>query len=233
VQQERLTERDIKIAILDVFARTPKAHKMNVLGRPVQPGPLEARLGIQFTDDERFAAGRMLDRLAADDLVRPTYTDLADPEHWLAITDAGRAALAADAADEIEAALSLLGQEFVDMRNGARAAFLSARPDSQRQAAFSTRELLVQVLHKIAPDEAVLGQLGSSGQRVTRKARVRFALRAKADFSDSTAEMIESAAAWVESLHDKLSAEAHGRETARQAKHLIQSVDMILETLLL
>jgi hypothetical protein len=230
----RLTDHGIKTATLEVFARNSMAHKINVLGRPYQPGPLESQLGIQFTDEERAGAARALEQLIADDLLRPTYSDIADPERWLAITEAGRSALAAGATDELEAALSKLGQHFVDMRNGARAAYLSGRPDGQRQAAFSARELLVQVLHSLAPDDAVRAQAGFGDQKITRKARVRFALRTKTDdYSDSAAEMIESAAGWVESLHDKLSAEAHGRDTARQARHLIQSVDMILETLLL
>ncbi|KQW75627.1 hypothetical protein ASC89_22075 [Devosia sp. Root413D1] len=230
----RLTDHGTKLAILEIYARTKSAHRLNVLGRSYQPGPLETQLGLQFTDIERAEAARSMDQLLNDSLLRPTYTDVTDPENWLAITEAGRAALAAGATDDLEAVLSPLGQQLVDMRNGARAAFLSARPDNQRQAAFSARELLVQVLHALAPDEAVRSQPGFGEPRITRKARVRYALRNKAGgYSDSTAEMVESLAGFVEALHDKLSAEAHGRETARQAKHLIQSVDMILETLLL
>lgn len=230
----RFTDHDIKLAILELFARTNRAHRYNVLGRPYQAGQLEAQLGFQFTDMERAEAARALDQLTADNLVRPTYSDLTDPENWLAITEPGRTSLASGATDELEAALSPLGQHLVDMRNGARAAFLSSRPDNQRQAAFSTRELLVQVLHFLASDAAVRSQPNFGDQKITRKARVRYALKNKLDgYSDSTAEMVESLASFVDALHDRLSAEAHGRETARQAKQLIQSVDMILETLLL
>lgn len=229
----RLSDHDAELAILAVFARTKSAHRINVLGRPHQPGQVEAELGFQFTDKERDEAARALNQLLTDGLVNPTYTD-ADPENWLAITEAGRAALALGATDELEAALSPLGQHIVDMRNGARAAFLSSRPDNQRQAAFSARELLVQVLHSLAPDAEVRSQPNFGDQRITRKARVRYALKNKvADYSDSTAEMVEGLAGFVDALHEKLSAEAHGRDTARQAKQLIRSVDMILETLLL
>jgi len=234
VPAPRLTDHGTKLAILEIYARTKSAHRLNVLGRSYQPGPLEAQLGLQFTDMERAEAARCMDLLLNDGLLSPTYADIADPENWVAITEAGRDALAAGATDDLEAALSPLGQQLVDMRNGARAAFLSARPDNQRQAASSARELLVQVLHALAPDEAVRSQPGFGETKITRKARVRYALRNKAGgYSDSTAEMVESLAGFVEALHDKLSAEAHGRASARQTKQLIQSVDMILETLLL
>jgi hypothetical protein len=230
----RLTQTDLALVILEIFARNSKAHKINVLGRPYQAGPLEAQLGVQFTNEERADAAQVMDRLIADGLLRPTYTDISSPESWLEITDAGRVALAAGAVDELESALLPLGQHFVDMRRGAQAAMSGSRPDSQRQAAFSARELLVQVLHKLAPDEDVRSQPGFGEPKITRKARVRFALKNKVgEYSDSTAEMVESLAGWVDTLHDKLSAEAHGRSSARQAKHLIHSVDMILETLLL
>ncbi len=190
---------------------------------------------MQFTNDERAEVAQLLEQLISDGLLRPTYSDIADPENWLEITQTGRVALATGAVDELEAALLPLGQHLVDMRRGAKAAMSGRQPDSQRQAAFSARELLVQVLHALAPDEDVKSQAGFGNSTVSRKARVRFILKNQTirEYSDSTAEMVESLAGWVETVYGKLSAEGHGRVSARQAKHLVQSVDLILETLLL
>ncbi|WP_421761661.1 hypothetical protein [Devosia sp.] len=231
----RLVPSDVALVILEIFARSSKAHKINVLGRPHQSGPLEAQLGMQFTNDERAEVAQLLEQLISDGLLRPTYSDIADPENWLEITQTGRVALATGAVDELEAALLPLGQHLVDMRRGAKAAMSGRQPDSQRQAAFSARELLVQVLHALAPDEDVKSQAGFGNSTVSRKARVRFILKNQTirEYSDSTAEMVESLAGWVETVYGKLSAEGHGRVSARQAKHLVQSVDLILETLLL
>lgn len=86
---------DFKTAILRELADAGKAlNKFNLIGRnPAARGPLEHRLGITFDKDQRAQAGQAFEELKREGLIRPTYTDLIDPENWLEITEAGQRAL--------------------------------------------------------------------------------------------------------------------------------------------
>jgi hypothetical protein len=91
-----LTIKDLKTAILQELAQAGKAlNKFNLLGgrNLSQRGPLEHRLSFTFDTAQRALAARAFDELKQGDLLRPTYTDLADPENWVEITEAGREAL--------------------------------------------------------------------------------------------------------------------------------------------
>jgi len=91
-----LTPEDLKRAILEIAANAApgQVHKINLIGRPSQPGHLESHFGLRFDAEQRVLAARAFDDLRANGLIRPTYGDSADPENWVEITDAGREALA-------------------------------------------------------------------------------------------------------------------------------------------
>src|SRR3954463_5345261 len=81
-----------------------KAHKMNVIGRQYSPGELERNLGRNFTAQERALASRAWDELKSNGYIEPTFDDIAEPEAWVLITDAGRAYLGRDLKDQIDVA---------------------------------------------------------------------------------------------------------------------------------
>lgn len=85
---------ELKREILTTLEKAGQpSHKINLIGRDFQQGELERMRGSSFAAEERALAYRAFDELKRDDLIRPTYNDLADPENWVVITDAGRAYL--------------------------------------------------------------------------------------------------------------------------------------------
>jgi len=100
-----LTLSDLKRAILEIVrnAAPGQVHKINLIGRPYQPGGLEYYLDVRFDADQRVLAARAFDELRASGLTRPTYGDSADPENWVEITDAGLEALVKATYDLAEA----------------------------------------------------------------------------------------------------------------------------------
>ncbi len=85
---------ELKHEILTALERAGQPmHRINLIGRDFQQGQLELTRARRFTFEERVLAYRAYDELKQDDLLRPTYNDLADPENWVIITDAGRAFL--------------------------------------------------------------------------------------------------------------------------------------------
>lgn len=90
-----LNPSDLKRVILQAAAEAAPGHvhKINLVGRPYEPGGLERRLNIRLDAEQRALAARAFDELRATGFLRPTYADLADPENWVEITDAGREAL--------------------------------------------------------------------------------------------------------------------------------------------
>ncbi len=89
-----MTLADLKRAILQAAADAAPGHvhKINLVGRPYQPGDLERRLNARFDPEQRALAARAFDELRDAGHIRPTYSDLVDPENWVEITDAGRKA---------------------------------------------------------------------------------------------------------------------------------------------
>jgi hypothetical protein len=89
---------DLKRDILTALEKAGQPrHKINLIGREFQQGELELAREATFTSEERALAYHAFEELRRDDLLRPTYNDLADPENWVVITDAGRADLQSDA----------------------------------------------------------------------------------------------------------------------------------------
>lgn len=217
---------DMRTAILRIYARDGKSHKINVLGRPYQAGALEAALGVKFDTEQRASAARAFSELLSSSLLQPTYDDIADPENWLVITEKGKNALSTGTFDRLDGALNELSPSFVTMRRGAWATSLSVGVDAPRQAAHSGRELLAQVLRHLAPDV-------SYGERLTRKERVRMAIKQRPSGTSGTdVEVIEHAASLVDSLYNKLSGIAHGPGGRAEVNVLLRMVDLILELLL-
>jgi DNA-binding PadR family transcriptional regulator len=206
------------LAILEVLSRDGKGHKFNLLGRPHQSGRLEHFFGIRFNHEDRVWAGRAFDDLKRDDLIEPTYTDIADPENWVQITELGKEALARRALDDLDRALNEIDPRLVELRAGAWAAVQSAQPDTLRQAAHSGRELINQTLKILAPDEEVregpgFERDGSSRSGITRRHRIKFAMRKRrARVSSSDVKIADKACDLVVATSDKLSAAAHARD---------------------
>ena len=81
--------REMKKAVLKELAtrkvdgQAQPAHKISLLGRPFQLGELERALGgSAFTPNERASADRAFEELKRDGYIRPTFSDLAEPENW-------------------------------------------------------------------------------------------------------------------------------------------------------
>jgi DNA-binding PadR family transcriptional regulator len=177
-EESRFSTYDLQLELLRCFASEAQhQHRSNVLGgRGGQRGALESRLGVEFTAEERALAHMALRDLENEGLVRATHSDVVDPLNWLEITPSGRTALAADALDALDQQLRAIGPHFVEMRRGAWRAAHSTQPDAIRQGAHSGRELVSQVLQRLAPDEEVKRQPWFSGDRVTRRQRARLVI---------------------------------------------------------
>jgi DNA-binding MarR family transcriptional regulator len=172
---------------------------------------------VNFTPEERAAAHRALRDLEADGLVAPTLADVVAPFDWLELTEAGRRAVERHAPDELDQWLQEIDPTLVDMRDGAMAAVHSAQPDAIRQAAHSGRELIRQVLDRLAPDDQVERTSWFRGEKVTRRDRVKLTLERRAGrISASTLQVVEAQCDVVEANYRRLSAMAHD-ETAGQA----------------
>lgn len=152
------------------------------------------------------------------DLIRPTYTDLVDPEAWVDITDAGRHALEQRHLDGLDAALDAVAPNLVEIRAGAWAAVVSGRPDALRQAAHSARELIDQTLKTGAPDDAITALPWYSPNRtsttgVTRRHRLRYLMETRRGAtSDAELRVAEQACKLVLETDDRLKAIAHSRD---------------------
>jgi hypothetical protein len=99
-------------------------------------------------------------------------------------------------------------------RAAAWEAIESGRVDGLAQASHSMREVLRQLLDKLAPAEKVIKapwyRKPNSGAPVTRAMRIRYALSGVSDVSsESTLSLTKDLAAAVDSMYAKLSAESH------------------------
>lgn len=97
--------RPMKIAILKALLSVRHQHKFNLLGKGNDQGDLERQLGVRFDPEQRHMAAVAFAELEAADLIRPTYDDLIAPGLWVAITDAGRAALDPSRLDSLDEAV--------------------------------------------------------------------------------------------------------------------------------
>ena len=168
-----LTPRSIKFTILEAMSRERREHRFNLIGKGYNPGGIESALGVRFDPEQRHMAVVAFDELRAAGLIRPTYSDLIDPEAWVEITDSGRQALARRALDALDNALSRIAPSLVELREGAWAAVAAPRPDSLRQAAHSARELIDQALKIGARDEAIRSTSGFARDDTSRSGVTR------------------------------------------------------------
>ncbi len=108
-------------------------------------------------------------------------------------------------------------------RLGAWEALESNNSDGPSQAAHSMREVLRQLLDKLAPINEVLRapwyRRPIADTTVTRAMRVRYALSGKAsETSESTLRLIETLSATVDSAYAKLSAESHSDKLVKRSE---------------
>jgi hypothetical protein len=126
----------------------------------------------------------------------------------------------------IEILLNDLAPELEQKRQGAWQTFHGESPDRLSQAMHSMREVLRQLLDKLAPEDEIpkapwYSKPSKGSSPVTRKMRVRYALVGNMpDVSQSTLELIDSFADCVEKTYGKLSSEAH-----RQDEPVVKQVE--------
>lgn len=215
------TLRSLKLAILETMGREPKRpeHKVNLIGRPDQPGHLEHHLSCVFDSSSRQQAYRAIEQLQRDGLVTPTFADLVAPEAWLVLTERGQTALRRRALDPLDEALAAISPHLVEVRAGAWSAVASSEPDALRQAAHSARELIDQTLKLSAPDEQVKAEPwyqsdATSRSGVTRRHRLRFLMeRNRLAQSEGELRIAEKACDLVLAIDKRLQAISHARET--------------------
>ena len=209
----------LKITILEALdAASPRAlNKLNLIGRPQQRGDLESRLGKEFDAQERSLAVKAFDELKSAGFIVPTFSDIAAPEDWVVMTDAGRAALKRNALDDLDEALRRINPYLLEIRRGAWTALDATHPDSLRQAAHSARELIDQVLKEGVSDEEIRSEPGfqadpRSSSGITRRMRMKRLMRkCRGGVSDSDLKVAEESVDFVLAIDDKLKAAAHSR----------------------
>jgi len=217
IESMDLTVRSLKFTILEALSSGQREHKFNLIGKAYYPGGIESRLKIQFDPEHRHMAVVAFDELQAGGFIRPTYSDLVDPEAWVEITDSGQRALQRRALDALDVALSRIASNLVELREGAWAAVTAPRPDSQRQSAHSARELIDQVLKIGASDGVVRSMPGfvpdaSNHSGITRRHRLKYLMIAnRGAVSDSDLKVTEQACDLVLATDEKLKALAHSR----------------------
>jgi hypothetical protein len=116
-----------------------------------------------------------------------------------------------DRATQLDVVFQALGPNFTAMWEGSWAVLESKSPDCIRQAAHSGRELLMQILAKLAPDsvfDAVeIKKYGCRGE-ATRKMRVKKILGSE---NKSAVGWVDSMARALEETYDRLTAVSHDR----------------------
>jgi len=222
--------RTLKFAILEVLSKTNHQHKINIIGRPYQKGDLESVLGRIFSSEQRALAGKAVAELTSSGHIVPTYSDLVDPENWLKITEKGKKALELQSLDDLDQALRQLDPAFVDLRYAILSALVSNESEPIRHAAHSARELLRQVLDKLAPEDEIRANPNFTPSKdsktgITRKMRVRHAMEKLGNQSDSDAELVANLSEQIDILYNKLSAEAH-RNVGEQHKDITDVVNI-------
>jgi DNA-binding MarR family transcriptional regulator len=112
---------------------------------------------------------------------------------------------------KLEAYLKPLGQRFIDKWEGAWQTLYSGNKDCHSQATHSGRELLMQVLAYLAPDDVFSKEdcIKHGVDKPNRKMRIKYIL----DYDHrSTVELIDSMADTLDSMYHVLVGEAHRRD---------------------
>jgi len=199
-------------------------NKINLIGRPHQRGDLESRLAIEFDALERSLAAKAFDELRSAGFIVPTFSDIAAPEDWVVITDAGGDVLKRKVLDDLDEALLNVNPNLLEIRRGAWAALNAAHPDSIRQAKHSARELIDQVLKEGVSDEEICSEPGFqpdpySSSGITRRMRMKRLMRKhRGNVSDSDLKVAEEAGDFVLAIDEKLKAAAHSRSAPVHAE---------------
>lgn len=127
-----------------------------------------------------------------------------------------------------------------EMRLGAWLTFKGNNPDKIRQAAQSMREVLRQLLNKLAPDGDVRGASWytepTKDPKVTRRMKVQYILSGDSGTgSKSTVDFIDSVATAWEMTYSRLSSEAHkaGRSIESTAETLLKACEIVIMLILL
>jgi hypothetical protein len=232
--------RTLKFTILEALSSARSQHKFNLIGKGYGRGGLESALNVDFGPEQRHSAVIAFDELIAAGLIRPTYTDIVNPEDWVEITDAGRRAFARRALDSLDDALLRIDGHLVELREGAWAALAARRPDGPRQAAHSARELIDQTLKTAAPDIEVRAMADfkpdtSSQSGITRRHRLKYLLACiHGSVSGSDLKIVEQACDLTLAVDEKLKALSHSRETAlaEDARDALVAAEMALRRIL-
>ena len=113
-------------------------------------------------------------------------------------------------AARLEGYLRPLGEHFIDKWEGAWQTLYSESKDRYSQATHSARELLMQILAYLAPDDAFSKEdyINHNG-KPTRKMRVKYILGYD---SQSTIELIDDMANMLDSMYNMLVGETHRRD---------------------
>jgi Predicted pPIWI-associating nuclease len=218
-----LADKTLKTAILTVLEEGGRsAHKMTIIGRPHQSGGLEHKLRVKFTPQDRALASDAFEQLKRDGYIQPTYSDMADPENWVVITDLGRQHLKSGLRDAIDSRLAEIGEHLVEMRAGMWNAAGRDTPDAPRQAAHSARELIDQTL-----------RMGATPECETRSQRIKFFLQRLGRVSKSELDVIDLTVRLIEAEHKKAIGAAHlpGTLTRRDATLIAENAEQILRRL--
>ena len=234
--------RSLKFAILECLASgRGSQHKFNLIGKGYSAGGLESSLGVRFDPTQRHLAVTAFNELEQAGLIRPTYTDLVNPEEWVEITDSGREALERRQLDALDGALSRIAQNLVEIRAGAWSAITSGRPDALRQAAHSARELIEQTLKEGAPDELLKAQPWYAPEKtsrsgITRRHRLRYLMETRrGTASDSELRVADQACELALVTDERLKALAHARNAvaASDVRDALVAAEMALRRVLL
>jgi hypothetical protein len=222
--------RELKEAILRALENAPgaprrKAHKVNLVGRTHQRGELEGVLAVEFCPEDRALAAKAFEELREGEYIRATYDDLADPENWVVITDAGSEFLRCGLKDAIDLGLEKIGVHLVELRQGMWEAVGRNSPDAARQAAHSARELIDQLLKEGTPRELT-----------SRKQRFLHLMKSRTPPEEPSGSDLEILMAnWkvIEAEHDALAKNAHLRGSPNSAavKGSIEAAERILQLL--
>ena len=136
------------------------------------------------------------------------------------------------AQSNIEIYLEPLGQRFVNKWKGAWQTFHSDSKDRHSQATHSGRELLMQILAFLAPDNVFTAEdlARRKVSKPTKAMRIEYILKGH---QSSTVELINNMAKTLDSMYDVLVGEAHRRDDTEHIDDTIASMLRTLENLLI
>lgn len=134
----------------------------------------------------------------------------------------------------VDEELTSFDEQLLNMLNGARSSLRSDNPDKARHVTTSVRELFTHVLHRLAPDKAILQWTEDSSHyhngRPTRRTRLLYICRQFSD--DPMKKFVEADVAAALALIDALNAGTHG-VTSKLTEFHLQAIICRMESLIL